>query len=167
MARKSKFAASSRDAGGFVAIPWTVLDSPAYQALSAHARVLLIEIARQLRGDNNGSLLCSRAYLATRGWRSNDMATKARDELIKAKLLHQTVIGHRPNKASWYAVTWLALDKLNGYDADQVATFVRSSYKTAAPLVVKPTRQELCDRWKSTSKKTESLSRPTGQEVPA
>ncbi len=163
MSAKSRYAGATRDSGGFVAIPWSVLDSPAYQGLSMHARALLLEIARQLRGDNNGSLLCSRAYLATRGWRSNSMAVKARNELIAAKLLHQTVKGHRPNRASWFAVTWQGLDKLDGFDEGAAETFGRSAYKAAEPLKVKPTREELYQRWRL--KEKNSLSRPTGQKV--
>lgn len=164
MKRKSRHAGSSRDSGGFVAIPWSVLDSPAYQRLSAHARSLLLEIARQLRGDNNGGLLCSRAYLATRGWKSNDTATKAKRELLAAGFLHETVIGRRPNRASWYAVTWQNLDKLDGFDPGAAETFRRSAYKGPEPLPVKPSRQELYDRWKPPAK-TRALSRPTGQGV--
>ncbi len=33
---------AGRDAGGFVALPWVVLDSPAYAQLSMHARALLL-----------------------------------------------------------------------------------------------------------------------------
>ncbi|MEJ7685683.1 MAG: hypothetical protein WKG52_01040 [Variovorax sp.] len=145
MAKKSRYGTQTRDAGGFIALPWAVIDSPAYMSLSPHAKVLLIEFARQLRGDNNGMLLCSRAYMSERGWKSNDMLTKCRDELLSAKLIHQTVLGHRPNRASWYAVTWIGLDKLNGYDADLSSMFVRGSYRASTI-------------------KTQSLSRPTGQE---
>lgn len=53
-----------RDAGGFVALPWTVLDSTAYARLSHPVRSLLMAIARQFVKDNNGRLLASRAYLA-------------------------------------------------------------------------------------------------------
>lgn len=130
-----------------MALPWSVLDSPAYQGLSMHARALLLEIARQWRGDNNGMLLCSRAYMLTRGWKSNDMLVKARDELLSARLLYQTVQGHRPNKASWYALTWYSLDKLKGFDEGSAQGFVRSAYKPA-PLL-----------------KTRSLYRPTVQEA--
>lgn len=38
---KWKKAAVSRDAGSFVAMPWAVLDSPAYQDLSHPAKALL------------------------------------------------------------------------------------------------------------------------------
>ena len=40
---------AGRDAGGFVALPWSVPDSPAYLRLSMHARALLLEVARQRR----------------------------------------------------------------------------------------------------------------------
>ncbi len=163
MSKSSRYKPHERDAGGFVALPFSVLDSKAYSALSVHARALLIEIARQLRGDNNGSLLCSRAYMLTRGWKSNDMLTKSKAELIDAKLLFQTVLGHRPNKASWYAVTWASLDKLDGFDPGAAEAFVRSAYKSnTAPA--KPTRDELYARW-SAPAKTQCLDRPTVQEV--
>lgn len=38
---------SGRDSGGFIALPWSVMDSAAYTALSHPARSLLLEIARQ------------------------------------------------------------------------------------------------------------------------
>ena len=44
---------SGRDAGGFVALPWLVLDSRAYSRLFMHARALLLEVARQFVRDNN------------------------------------------------------------------------------------------------------------------
>lgn len=118
----------NRDAGGFVAIPWSVLDSLAYQNLSHPAKALLLEIARQYVRDNNGRLLASRAYLKKRGWNSADTISRALKELLEAKLIHQTVQGHRPNKASWFAVTWRTLDRLNGYDHGAAASFERSSY---------------------------------------
>ena len=48
---------SGRDPGAFVALPWSVLDSPAYARLSHPARSLLLEVARQFVRDNNGRLL--------------------------------------------------------------------------------------------------------------
>jgi hypothetical protein len=146
--RRSK---AGRDAGGFLALPHAVLDSPAYIALSVHAKALLVEIGRQLGPYNNGSLLCSRAMMAPRGWKSNDMLTKAKRELIDAGLLFQTVMGQRPNKASWYAVTWCVLAKVDGFDAGSAELFVRSAYRKATLAVVPKTRP---------------LDRPTVQEAP-
>lgn len=125
---------TGRDAGGFVALPWTVLDCPAYARLSMHARALLLEVARQFVRDNNGRMLLSRVYMATRGWKSMDMLNKCKAELIEAGFIFQTVQGHRPNKASWYAVTWRALDKLPGYDAGTEQCFERGAYQKTAPM---------------------------------
>lgn len=126
--------ASGRDAGGFVALPWAVIDSPAYAALSVHARALLIEVARQYVRDNNGRLLLSRAYMEKRGWKSADMLSKAKRELLDGGFIHETVKGHRPNKASWYAITWQTLDRIPGYDPGAVETFERSAYARGQPL---------------------------------
>ena len=105
---------SGRDAGGFVAMPWSVLDCPAYASLSHPARSLLMEIARQCLQDNNGRLLASAAHLSKRGWKSADVITRAKRDLMEAGFIHETVKGHRPNRASWYAVTWRAIDRLKG-----------------------------------------------------
>lgn len=126
---------TSRDQGGFIALPWSVLDCPAYARLSMHARALLLEVARQFVRDDNGRMLLSRAYMETRGWKSVDMLTKAKRELLEGGFIFQTVMGHRPNKASWYAVTWRALDKLPGYDAGAEKCFERGAYQKTAPLI--------------------------------
>ena len=125
---------SSRVAGGFAAVPWDVLDSPAYARLSHPARSLLIELARQYVRDNNGRLLASLAYLSKRGWKSNDTLTRAKRELLEAGFIHETVKGHRPNKASWYAITWYTLDRHPGYDTGAAETFRRGAYRQNAVL---------------------------------
>lgn len=132
---KNRKGDAGRDAGAFVALPMSVLDCPAYGRLSMHARALLLEVARQFVRDNNGRMLLSRAFMAPRGWKSADMLTKAKRELLDGGFIFQTVMGHRPNKASWYAVTWRALDKLPGYDAGAQACFERGAYQKAAPLI--------------------------------
>ncbi|NMM76079.1 hypothetical protein B2J88_18985 [Rhodococcus sp. SRB_17] len=125
---------SGRDPGGFVAMPWSVLDCPAFLGLSHPARSLLFELARQFVFDNNGRLLASAAYLSKRGWKSSDVITRAKRELIEAGFIHETVKGHRPNRASWYALTWQTLDRLPGYDAGATETFQRGAYQQNQPL---------------------------------
>lgn len=134
-----------RMAGPFVAIPWIVLDSQAYQQLSANARSLLLEVARQLSKNNNGTLLLSRAYLSQRGWKSVDMLTKGKKELVRHGFIHETVIGGRPKKASWYAVTWYRLDRNPKFDPGAFEMFERGAFKKFEPL------------------KTQALDRPTVQ----
>ena len=125
---------SSRLSGGFIAIPWIVVDSAAYQGLSHTAKALLLEIARQYRGDNNGRLLCSMNYMRPRGWKSWDVLVRRSRELLDAGFLHRTVQGGFPKKASWYAVTWQTIDHIPGYDVGAVASFERGKFYTPPPL---------------------------------
>lgn len=127
--KKGRRGDSGRDPGGFVALPWSVLDCPAYTALSHPARSLLIELARQYVRDNNGRLLASRAYLAPRGWNSADVIQRAKGELLTTGFIHETVKGRRPNRASWYALTWFTLDRHPDYDPGAAETFERGAYR--------------------------------------
>lgn len=167
--KHSKFckASTTRDSGGFIALPWTVLDCPAYGRLSVHARALLLEVARQYVRDNNGRLLLTRDYMATRGWKSCDMLDKCKRELLDAGFIFETVKGQRPNKASWYAVTWQTLDLNPGYDAGAVEGFKRGAYRDADPLPKpKPTREELYRKW-DTAEKNVVLNPPRGTGSPS
>ena len=88
---KRKGQDSGRDGGGFIALPWSVLDCPAYARLSHPARALLFELARQFVRDNNGRFLASAAYLSKRGWKSADVITRAKRDLMEAGFIHETV----------------------------------------------------------------------------
>lgn len=107
---RSKHRRTGRDGVRFLALPHTVLDSHAFLGLSAPAVRLLLDIARQFDGQNNGRLVACMSALKSRGWNSNDTLTRARKELEASHLLYQTRIGMRPNRAAWFALTWLALD---------------------------------------------------------
>lgn len=152
---------SGRDPGGFVALPWSVLDCPAYARLSHPARALLLEIARQFVKDNNGRLLASGTYLRKRGWKSADVITRAKRELIAGGFIFETVMGHRPNRASWYAVTWQRLDKLKGYDEGATTMFMRGAYATEVPLQPRLTREELYEKWRKPAEEIATLT-PAG-----
>jgi hypothetical protein len=137
--RRGSKKGSGRDGGGFVALPWTVLDCPAYSLLSHPAKSLLMEFARQFVRDNNGRLLASGKYLSKRGWKSADVIQRAKRELIEAGFIYETVKGHRPNKASWYAITWQDLDRHPNYDAGAFEGWrdSRSGYEKSKPLKIK------------------------------
>jgi len=119
---------TQRDGTAFVALPTVVLDSQAYLSLGHPAKALLVELARQLGRDNNGRLLATTKVLEGRGWRSNDVITRALRELMDAGLIHQTVKGQRPHRASWFAVTWYTLADLTGYDTGAASAFQRGAY---------------------------------------
>ncbi len=128
MTRKSRID-TSREGGRFIALPHVVMESDAYLQLSHPARALLLEFALQYHGDDNGRLLCSGRHLKKRGWNSNDQITRAKRELLEKGFIHETVKGHRPNKASWYAITWQTLDKIAGIDPEAAKTFRRGAYR--------------------------------------
>lgn len=132
-----------RDPGRFIGLPVSVLESAAYLALSANARSLLLEVALQFHGSDNGRMLLSRAYLKKRGLKSSDMIDKGKRELLDAELIFETVKGHRPNKASWYAVTWRSLDQLPGFDHGVEKAFRRGAYKGCPSLLVVPKSTQL------------------------
>ncbi|ABM41920.1 hypothetical protein [Diaphorobacter nitroreducens] len=129
---------AGRDGGGFAAIPWAVFDSPAYARLGHPAKALLLEFARQFVRDNNGKLLCSMAHLRPRGWKSADVVHRAKSELLAAGFIFETCKGQRPNRASWYAITWRALDRNHGYDHGAVESFERGAYRKNASLIPSP-----------------------------
>lgn len=120
-----------RDGATFLALPHVVLESAAYRGVNTFARALLIDIAMQLKGSNNGRLLCSTAHMKPLGWTSQGTLQKAKADLLSARLLYETVKGQRPHKASWYAVTWIPLERLPSYDEGAVEGFVRGSYRDA------------------------------------
>jgi hypothetical protein len=107
---RAKHKSRNRDGIRFVAMPHTVLDSAAFLGLSAPAVRLLLDIARQFTGSNNGRLVACTKYLAPRGWKSHDTATRARRELEAAGFIVETRMGMRPNRAAWFALTWVGLD---------------------------------------------------------
>lgn len=140
--KRGSYKGSGRDGGSFVAIPWSVLDCEAYSLLSHTARSLLMEFARQYVRDNNGRLLASGRYLSTRGWKSAGVIQRAKKELIEAGFIYETVKGQRPNKASWYAITWQDIDRHPRFDSGAFEGWrdARSGYAKSSSLKAKNTR---------------------------
>lgn len=128
---RSKFKGNADKCDGiqFVRLPMVVLESPGYRLAGHVARALLIDIAMQYTGSNNGKLTACAKYLKSKGWRSNDTIVRARRQLIDCGLLIETRKGARPNKAAWFALPWLDLDQVHGLDIDP-KHFRRGAYKT-------------------------------------
>ena len=119
MARsKWKAGRDKRDGGQFIALPLVVLDSPGYRLASYPARAMLVDIAMQYSGGNNGKLTACAKYLHPKGWNSNATIHRAVRDLIDCRLLIETRKGARPNRAAWFALSWLALDQTSAIDID-------------------------------------------------
>lgn len=111
---RRRFAKNQRDGGQFVALPHVVLDSRAYISASTAAKTLLVDMARQFNGRNNGDLSCAWKLMEPLNWRSEATLNRAKKELIERGLISETRKGARPNKASLYGLTWLACDLCGG-----------------------------------------------------
>jgi hypothetical protein len=130
MTKNRKLLAKGRRIEGqFIALPFDVLYSEAYKNLSHPARSLLLEFGLQYRGSNNGMLIATMRHLKKRGWNSADVVSRAKRELIEAGLIFETVRGRRPSIASWFALTWHALDQNTKYDAGIAKGFKRGLYR--------------------------------------
>lgn len=124
--RRERSRGNRRVDGRFIALPHVIIQSPGYLSLSDAARALLIEIAFQYMGENNGQLLASLAKLRTRGWNSSDKLHRAKKELLEGGFIVETVKGGRPNYASWYAVIWWPLNRHPRFDFGAEDAFKRT-----------------------------------------
>lgn len=113
---KNKTKRPQRVAGGYTPLPWAVIDSVAYRGCSHTAKSLLIEIARQHDGYNNGHLQLSYPWLRSRGWSSNSVVQRARKNLEDRELIVCTRKGGFGIGPSRYAITWLGINNFQGLD---------------------------------------------------
>lgn len=99
-----------RVSGGFLMVPHEVLRSPAYVSLSPSAVKLLVDIAGQFTGKNNGDLTACMATMKPKGWRSTSTLQRAKDELLRAGMIETTRQGGMNLGPTLYAVTWKPID---------------------------------------------------------
>ena len=99
-----------RITGGFLMIPHDVLHSLAYRSLSASAVKLLVDIAGQYNGKNNGDLTACMTMMRPRGWCSTSTLHRAKLELLSAGLIEQTRQGGMNLGPNLYAITWKPID---------------------------------------------------------
>lgn len=97
----------------FLALPHAVLEHQDFINLSSGAIKLLIDIAAQYRGYNNGDLCAAMSIMKNRGWKSKKMLKKSLDELIDRNIVILTRQGGR-NNPSLFALTWKPIDECNG-----------------------------------------------------
>jgi hypothetical protein len=100
----------------YAGIPHAALDSVAYQGATMSARCLLMELARQHNGSNNGHLQLSQQYLFKRGWKSADTISRAKEELIRRRLVVLTRLGGFNIGASKFALTWHHISNFVGLE---------------------------------------------------
>ena len=131
-----------RDRGGFAAIPHCLLDSQVFVHLSAHAVKLLMDLATQFKGFNNGDLCLAWSLMERRGWKSRDTLNKARLELLANELIIVSRYGDR-KRPNLYALTFFAVDECKGkldIDPTQRPPSVWRLHEPLSPLNIKMSR---------------------------
>ena len=115
MSQRSRWNHKGRAAGpSFIQIPHYVLDSPQWAELPGYGIKLLMELARQYRGKNNGDLSATLSMLKDRGWRSNATLWKCLHDLEARGWIVMTRQGGRHIGCNLYAVTWWPVDECGG-----------------------------------------------------
>jgi hypothetical protein len=130
-----------RETGNFVATPHSVMDSENWHSCSGTAIKLLMELARQYRGKNNGDLSKELSKLRKRGWTRGETIHIAACELVHYGLIEMTRQGgmHEPNL---YALTWYAIDDCGG-KLDVASTSKPSgAWKVTRPRFERPKKKE-------------------------
>jgi hypothetical protein len=95
-----------------------VLRHPDYQNLSGNAVKLLVELASQYKGANNGDLTVALNTLKDRGFSKNTI-TRRIEELLLSGLVIKTREGRFTNPGgvcALYALAWHAIDECPGKD---------------------------------------------------
>ena len=99
--------------GGYLGIPHYILRSTEFGALDPWSLKLLIELAGNYNGKNNGDLSAAFSTLAKRGWNSPGTLFGTITRLLEKGWIVRTRQGGR-NRCALYAVTWWAIDACEG-----------------------------------------------------
>jgi hypothetical protein len=113
----SKIKGRRSDYTSYAGIPRVVMDHPDYIGLGGNAVKLLLELARQYKGLNNGDLSASFSQMSKRGFKSKTTLKSALDELLQANLITQTRTGVFTNpggKCALFALVWLPIHECSG-----------------------------------------------------
>ena len=114
---------------GFLHLHKPLLYSSDFISLKGNSIKLLIDIAQQYNGYNNGDLCASLSIMRKRGWNSNQQLSKALKELIDKNLIMQTKQGGLNIGPNLYAITWQPIHECKGKLDVKPTTFPSRSFK--------------------------------------
>ena len=113
MSRSKARAQGRREHGRFAGIPHAVMEHACFTTLGHPAVRLLLELAKQYNGHNNGDLTAAYKVMRKRGWKSRDTVDGAVRELMHHWLILKSRQGGK-NACNLYALTWVAVDNCKG-----------------------------------------------------
>lgn len=111
----------SQNKGRFAGIPHAVMDHPDYQRLSGNQIKLLLDLAKQYNGRNNGKLCAVFSQMKAAGWRSETTLNNAKKGLIESNMVTVTkrsVFGQSGKQPNYYALNWQPIDEVVGFKMD-------------------------------------------------
>lgn len=109
------------DGGNAFVIPYTLLRHPNCTRLSPYGVKLLMDLARQYTGFNNGYLCASWSLMKDCGWRSSITLYTAVVECEHYGLLIRTQQGGR-NRPNLHGFSWRRIDEKKGQTLDRAPT---------------------------------------------
>ncbi|CTP83357.1 hypothetical protein [Xanthomonas graminis] len=109
------------DGGSAFVVPYTLLRHPNFTRLSAFGHKLLMDLARQYTGFNNGYLCASWALMQEANWNSENTVRAAMLELEHYGLIQRTQQGGK-NRPNLHAFTWRRIDEKKGQPLDVSST---------------------------------------------
>lgn len=128
------------DGGAAFLIPLTLLRHPNFTRLSPWAMKLVMDLARQYSGFNNGYLCASRTLMKECGWGSNHTLQRAVEELEHYGIIIRTRQGGR-NRATLHALSWRRIDDKPNNPLDVAPTIKPTDdWKDDRPEFVRPVR---------------------------
>lgn len=127
-----------RKSDTFTLIPHALIDSENWKRASPTAICLLLEVARQYNGYNNGNLCASRTVLRPRGWTSPEVITWATRELLHFGFIIRTKRGGLHMGPNLYALTWQAIDDCKGRHHCAATKVAPGNWKEEKPAFVRP-----------------------------
>lgn len=144
MARDRMKGKGRKEGGRFVMLPETLLLSQEYQNLTGEAIRLLIVLALQYNGRNNGDLSAARSVVRRHGITSADTLSANLRRLQAAGLIVRTRDGQFCGGASTcalYALTWKPLDACPGKGLTVAPTDRPIRTFHPAPIAERPVRK--------------------------
>lgn len=130
----------------FVPIPRIVLRSEQYAELPHSAKALLLDLAAQYTGKNNGRLCVAFEALRASGWNSKHALLRAKRALLACSFAIQTRRGHAPKTAEWIGFTWWQLHYEPSMDVDP-KHWPYCNFRTVAACAIDPnTRPDSSDK---------------------
>ncbi|QNA95024.1 hypothetical protein G4G30_04700 [Stenotrophomonas maltophilia] len=131
MSQRSRYKHKGRAANAsFVSIPHFVLRSQQWGALDSFAVKLLMDLAGQYNGINNGDLSAPFSVMQHRGWNSETTLTKRLAGLEESGWIIKTKQGGRRLGCNLYAITWWPVNECGGKHQEPVEKKPSHLWKT-------------------------------------